>query len=170
MPRPAPRRATLHAKYFTKRASPSSHPLALLANGTPRTPLPVRQLPHSRTYLQLLRLGQPLLHAGMRVAGTPAVDTGCWQSLPRHAPGPPRPCRTPAAIPCPAGESDASWFPTSGDACSTAGEPNGMCKNRTSAALALPFLSSAASAIGSYGISASTGSSSPSMQPERTAP
>ena len=46
MSRPAPKRATLHAKYFTKRASPSSPPLALLANGPSRTPPPVCGLPH----------------------------------------------------------------------------------------------------------------------------
>jgi hypothetical protein len=170
MSRPVPSWATLRGKYFTNRPILSSTHRLFLADGTPGTTLPLRWLPHSGAHLQSLRPQPALLRRRVCARGACPLRAQSRGALSGESAWSPCPCRTSEAIPHPAGESDASGFPTPGDACSTAGEPNVVCKNRTSAAVALPFLSSAASAIGSYGISAPTGSSSPSNRSERIAP
>jgi len=170
MSRPVPRRATLRTKYFTNRPILSSTHRLFLADGTPGTTLPLRWLPHSGAHLQSLRPRPALLRRRVCARGACPLHARSRAALSSESAWSPCPCRAPAQLPRPAGESDASGFPTHGDVCSTAGEPNVVCRNRITAALALPFLSSAASAIGSYGISAPTSSPSPAMQPERTAP
>lgn len=170
MSRPVPRRATLRGKYFTNRPTLSSTHRLFLADGTPRTTLLVRPLPRSGAQLQRLRPRPALLRQRVRARGACSLRARSRAALSGECAWSPRPCCAPAQLPCSASESDASGFPIPGDACSTVGEPNVVCRNRIAAALALPFLSSAASAIGSYGISAPTGSSSPSNRSEKTAP
>jgi hypothetical protein len=92
-------------------AFPASPHWPTTANGHSRTTLPVRALPHRRSYLQPLRSWQPLLHIHLRRAG-PSMRHSCRRPpLSGQSLRPSRPRGTPASLPRPAAESDASGFP-----------------------------------------------------------
>lgn len=170
MPRPVPGRATLRAQYFTSRPTVSSSDRHLMTDGTTRTTLSLRALPHRGADLQLLRPRPALLRGRLCAAGASPFSTQGRSALPSQCARSACPRRAAESLPCPTQQSDASGFPTTGDGCSTAGEPARACKSRIAVARALPFLPSAASGICAQGLSAPTGSPSPSNRSERTIP
>ena len=114
-----PKTATLPAKYFTKRALPSTRPSAQTADGHAWKTLSVCRLPHRRADMQPLRARQPLLHPALCRTRTAASAARRGSSLSDQFARAHRPRSAAAPLPVQKPSSDASGFPTPNPGCST---------------------------------------------------